>query len=420
MSLKFLSEEIGSAKENLKEPIHNWYKFTAGFSFRLVNEILSIESKLLNEEVMVYDPFAGCGTTLVSCQKKGVTAFGNEGQNFMYDIIRAKLNWGLENDRIKSILNSLLHQARQEYQSVKKSMIHELLWSLYTPSNIKKLYALKRQITFIEAEDYRLFFQLALSQTLHKTSNHPIAAPYIVRNKTFSDVENAFVVFESVVSNMCQDLLSLSGKVGTAKIFLHDSRRHNREIRTGLFNTCITSPPYLNNLDYGEVSKVHSHFFGYTENWNEITEKVRKKLVTSATTHYSTSDFDIDGFKNTEFAESNDKLMPSLLKLYDKIHKESKGKSFDILTLLYFKDMFEVLKETNRVLQGGGRSYLVVGDSAPYNVFVPTTQLLGKIAMSCGFLDYKTKLIRTRGTKWKNLKYRHSRNLSENLLILQK
>ena len=42
----------------------------------------------------------------------------------------------------------------------------------------------------------------------------------------------------------------------------------------------FTSPPYLNNLDYGEVSKVHSHFFEMTNDWNDITEKVRRKLVT--------------------------------------------------------------------------------------------------------------------------------------------
>lgn len=47
----------------------------------------------------------------------------------------------------------------------------------------------------------------------------------------------------------------------------------NNSIDTNLCSLCITSPPYLNNLDYGEVSKVHTHFWGITQSWNDITQK---------------------------------------------------------------------------------------------------------------------------------------------------
>src|SRR2546423_4645226 len=93
--MKFQNAHIGSARDNVKSPIHNWYKFTAGFSFRFVEEILGDEKKKGVTERRVFDPFAGCGTTLVSCQKAQIPAVGNEGQRFMYDVIRAKLNWSI-------------------------------------------------------------------------------------------------------------------------------------------------------------------------------------------------------------------------------------------------------------------------------------------------------------------------------------
>lgn len=37
-------------------------------------------------------------------------------------------------------------------------------------------------------------------------------------------------------------------------------------------------------------------FFELTNNWHDITEKVRHNLVTGATTHYKDADFDIDIF----------------------------------------------------------------------------------------------------------------------------
>ncbi len=94
-------------------------------------------------------------------------------------------------------------------------------------------------------------------------------------------------------------------------------------------------------------------------------------------------------------------------------------KSFDILTLLYFQDMFLVLKEIKRVLKENGKAYLILGDSAPYGVYIPTTDLLGKIGLNVGFKDYEIHKIRSRGTKWKTLKNRHSIELSENVLVLK-
>ena len=80
--------------------------------------------------------------------------------------------------------------------------------------------------------------------------------------------------------------------------------------------------------------------------------------------------------------------------------------------------MYEVLKEISRVIEKKGKAYLVLGDSAPYGVHVPTTNIMGRIAMSIGFSDYRICKIRERGTKWKSLTYRHSQILSENVLIL--
>lgn len=94
-------------------------------------------------------------------------------------------------------------------------------------------------------------------------------------------------------------------------------------------------------------------------------------------------------------------------------------KSFNILMMHYFEDMYYVLKEMRRVLKKGSKAYLILGDSAPYGIYIPTTELLGRIAYSVGFNKYHIYKIRTRGTKWKSLKYRHNIELSENVLVLE-
>lgn len=54
-SMNILDANIGSAKDNMSSPVHNWYKFTAGFSYKFVDIILS---EYTGQDIVVYEP---CG-----------------------------------------------------------------------------------------------------------------------------------------------------------------------------------------------------------------------------------------------------------------------------------------------------------------------------------------------------------------------
>ena len=82
-------ENIGCAKDNMRSPIHNWYRFTAGFSYKFIDLIVD---EMKTRPTSIFEPFAGCGTTLVAAQKKRIHSVGNESQQLMCDIINAKLN----------------------------------------------------------------------------------------------------------------------------------------------------------------------------------------------------------------------------------------------------------------------------------------------------------------------------------------
>ena len=67
-----LDTNIGSAKDNALSAVHNWYKFTAGFSYKFVDLIVDEMPQMPD---CIYEPFAGCGTTLVAAQKKENTFY---------------------------------------------------------------------------------------------------------------------------------------------------------------------------------------------------------------------------------------------------------------------------------------------------------------------------------------------------------
>ncbi len=418
MTMDFQLENIGCAKDNMKSPIHNWYRFTAGFSYKFVDYIL----KDLPKDTVIYEPFAGCGTTLVSSQKRGLFSVGNEGQKLMYDICRAKLDWTIRKDIVDYHISRIEDTVIKEFDSYDLSEENPLLIELYDNYNLKTLCIIRNYITSLDEESYKLFFKLALSNVLHKTSIHPIAVPYISRNKMLKDNGHPLEKFTTTCLKMINDIDCQPRDYHPSRVFLHDSRQTNNQIEDNSCSICITSPPYLNNLDYGEVSKVLSHFWGITNSWHDITSKVRTYLVTGATTHYKDADFDMDYFMHTPFAVNNEKLMPKLLEMFEAIKANAKNrsgkKSFHILMMHYFSDMYNVLLEMRRVLKPVSKSYLILGDSAPYGVYIPTTQILGDIAISAGFNEYAIYKIRTRGTKWKSLSNRHNIELSENILEL--
>ena len=86
----------------------------------------------------------------------------------------------------------------------------------------------------------------------------------------------------------------------------------------------------------------------------------------------------------------------------------------------YFNDMLRVFRETFRVLKSGSAFVVILGDSAPYGVYIPTDEYLGEVGKAIGFAKYEIEELRTRGGKWKNNPQRHDVALKECILTLYK
>ena len=120
-TMNILDANIGSAKDNMSSPVHNWYKFTAGFSYKFVDIILE---DYRGQNITVYEPFAGCGTTLVECQKLGFRSVGNESQELMCGIINAKLNWTITRQQYTRGLNAINKYVEENKETAEPSDHH--------------------------------------------------------------------------------------------------------------------------------------------------------------------------------------------------------------------------------------------------------------------------------------------------------
>lgn len=82
--------------DNMKLPVHRWFRFSAGFSAKWVETVI-IKAKE-QENIAVLDPFAGSGTTLLASEQIGVECYGIEAHPFVTRVARAKLLYRTDPD----------------------------------------------------------------------------------------------------------------------------------------------------------------------------------------------------------------------------------------------------------------------------------------------------------------------------------
>jgi hypothetical protein len=100
--------------------------------------------------------------------------------------------------------------------------------------------------------------------------------------------------------------------------------------------------------------------------------------------------------------------------------KKGGKKSYDLMVAGYFNDMHKVFKQVYNYLKRGNDFILVLGDSAPYGIHIPTEEYLGELALGIGYSTYNINTLRIRGKKWANNPQRHKVLLRESILQITK
>ena len=420
----------GTFQDCLRAPVHRWFKYPAGFSYKLVETL--IDEFRLNHTHWILDPFVGCGTVNVVAKLRGVNAVGIEIHPFVHWVAKVKCFWEFDMERLRRDLMELLRTVRQPPDNVLQeqdlSEFPELVHKCFSEQNLRKLKFVRDTINAFDlTPQERDLFLLALADTLRTATRAGAGWPYIAPSEYHEKRErDAISVFCETTQMFFQDLLevrSAQAKVEvTCKLLLQDARE-TYPLSDECVDLVVTSPPYLNNYDYADRTRLELYFFGWAKSWRDITEQIRDRLIVAATTQV----------RRTEF--STEPLSPQLRdlshivysQLRDKVTqlermRRLKGgkKSYDLMVAGYFNDMVKVLYQVYRVLKSGAPLVLVLGDSAPYGIHIPTDRYLGELALGLGFRRYTIQTLRQRGGKWRDNPQRHKVPLREVILTVWK
>jgi DNA modification methylase len=422
-------ERLGTFQDNLRAPIHRWFKYPAGFSYKLVETL--IEDYDLGHDSWLLDPFAGCGTTPIVAKQCGVNSVGIELHPFVHWVAKVKCFWEYDVEQLYRTLNqllSVLHHIPPYPGPEALSDFPALVHKCYSDENLWVLKFIRDSIeAFGCADEERDFFRLALTDTLRGASAAGTGWPYIAPSKYQAKNERpALEVFSQTVQGMYKDVVTVLAKrnpmTPQTRLLLMDARQAY-PVEPESIDLAATSPPYLNNYDYADRTRLEMYFFGWAQSWRDLTVQVRDKLIISATTQIRRTDFhddrldpELQALDPALYRELSDKVVELSKRRLEKGGK----KSYDLMVAGYFNDMRQVLGQVYRVLKPGAMFLLVLGDSAPYGVHIPTEEYLGRFSLGIGFRDYQVRNLRERGGKWKNNPQRHKVMLKEGILLLRK
>lgn len=338
------------------KPVYNWFYYKEAFSRNFVIHALKEYSK---EPSLVFDPFCGVGTTLLACKEKGISSAGIDTSPLAVFVSRVKTE-----DYSKEDLNTIL----KEIDCLKKSKFEKNAWEwrfeLFPPQRafpkpvFQELLFLRKKIGEIKEEKTRNFLLLALLSIIPETS-FLIKDGGVLRICRRKKPAPASIFFKKSIEMI--EGIKKAKLIGPKPVVCKgDARRIDLDNETA--SCIITSPPYLNNVDYTKVYGLELSLLGVTES---ETKRIRRESLNSFIK------------KESRVIEENE--------IIELTRKNSVGEQIPSVAFSYFQDMKQSIQEMHRILEKNGMAFLVVSNAVFPNCQVFVDSALAEIGELIGF-----------------------------------
>lgn len=379
---------------NFGEHVHRWAPYIQGFSASFVQSILE-QYKDDYKSPVVLDPFAGCGTVLIQSKLNGYKSIGTELNPLLQFIADTKVNsWDVDPKMLMEIFSSIPRNLRTPAPRFLKSE------NQFNKEVLRNLEVLKGGIDSIPAKTLKQIkiknlILLAFSSILIDCSNlkrTPCLGYW--KDKKVAD-KAPLILMEQKVKDICNDLAILQRDFEKAlriesNVILANSMEYKHEHK---FDLIITSPPYMNGLDYVMNYKIEMAWLGFT-NESKDAKKIKDSLVVCD----NVSKGLIKTFAQTNSKYSNNWIEEIKTAIAENIQRRGAYRRSDMPYIVhkYFDDMHKVMKIVKNSLKQNGRFILVIGDSLIADVYVPTDLILAKIGTELGLSIEKIEKARNR------------------------
>lgn len=406
VSYKKPTDKTSTFVDNMRLPIHRWFRYPAGFSAEWVKKVVREFKK--DNTIKLFDPFAGSGTTILAGEECGVQSYGIESHPFIVRVAKAKLLWYEDPNEFRNLAMRVLKYAKTLNEPIDHypTLIHRC----YSEEILSELDKLKKSwLHYNDCSSYSELVWLAMLGILRATSTAGTAPwQYILPRKIKKIKIRPYEAFIKEIDMMFADMEYFQGNVKQPHgIIYEDDARTCSKIEDNSIDLIITSPPYANNYDYADATRFEMSFLGEINGWADLQEKVRSHLIRSCSQHMISKNDDLNEIlKDINLKPIIDELYPVCQELAKERLLHGGKKNYHLMIAAYFSDLAKTWIALRRVCRDDANVCFVIGDSAPYGIYVPVNKWLGELAIAAGFKSYYFEKTRDRNIKWKNRKHR--------------
>lgn len=349
------------------------HPFPARMAAAIPWEELSTEH---GQRLRVLDPMAGSGTTLAVARALGHRAIGFDtdplavliAQAWCEDIAAAQLR-----SRARSVLKratAAVAKMRAKDAFPKDADEETRRFALYwfNLQNRKELRALADAIAGVRDARLRVLLQCAFSRLIiakqagaslaldlaHSRPHRVLSKPTIVRPLS---------AFLDEVERVCA-ASPFEGTSEAPRAVVRRGDARELPLKNDSVDVVITSPPYINGIDYQRTTKFSLVWFGFSV--RDLRDVRSRNVGTEA------------GGRSVEMTAGQERalramgaigrLPPRVVRILSK----------------YVRDMDRAICEIARVLTPGGRAVIVIGDSTIQSAYVRNSKALLALAESAG------------------------------------
>lgn len=371
---------------------HGIHKFPAKFFPELPRYLIR---KYSEKGDSVLDPMCGSGTAILEAILNDRIGIGIDIDPIARLISKVKttpidpISLKLASDSLIDQIQRVVHDESHEFSIpdfnyrdnwFRPFVLHELAIIL---DSINKV-----QTNQPERKEIGDFFRVVMSSIIRDVSNADShCTRTVLRKKVVKKIEPGDTIskFEQMLARQqvaMKEFTNIADTLEIGHVRLPEGTALNTNLEDYSIDLAVTSPPYINAVDYTRTHQLEMYWLGLLN--NSPLSHVKRKYIGTETVYKK----EYDHLRTTGY----ETLDPILEQIFESDPRRS------YIVYKFFEDMENQLKEMMRVLKPGSRYCVAIGNNLIRGIEVRSDLILSEIATSCIGFELETtffsKLIR--------------------------